>query len=114
LFRRNKLSEIPSNVPRRTPAILVQGAAQDIVGVSRLLKAAGSDLQLESDIPYTEDGIFAVPERLGLATGVLYGPEVEFHLSPAMNQGAIRWFYVGASPKTVRKYGGSSKALLGK
>jgi len=86
------LSEIPSNVPRRTPAILVQGAAQDIVGVSRLLKAAGSDLQLESDIPYTEDGIFAVPERLGLATGVLYGPEVEFHLSPAMNQGAIRLF----------------------
>lgn len=86
------MSTISSKVPSRVPAILVQGAAQDIVGVSRLLQAAGGNLQLDSNISYKEEGILAIPESLGMATGYLYGSEVEFHLGPAMNEGAVRFF----------------------
>lgn len=78
--------------PKHLPAILVSGAAQDIVGVARLLAAADANMTLKSNIAFAVDGILAVPERLGDATGFLYGPEVESHLVPAMNKGAVRFF----------------------
>ena len=78
--------------PKHLPAILVRGSAQDIVGVARLLAAADANMTLQASITFEEEGIFAVPERFGDATGFLYGPEVEFHLGPAMNEGAVRFF----------------------
>ncbi|MGB3554512.1 MAG: hypothetical protein WBA25_07720, partial [Jannaschia sp.] len=55
------------------PTILVEGAAQDIVGITALLETAEIGIALIPNISSETRGAITEPERLGPATGVLHG-----------------------------------------
>ncbi|MGB3456553.1 MAG: hypothetical protein WBA35_09350 [Litorimonas sp.] len=73
------------------PTILVEGAAQDIVGIAALLENAEIGIALIPSISLETRGAITEPERLGPTTGVLHGDEIAFQLNPASNDEAVRY-----------------------
>lgn len=95
-----KLKEMTvSKLSPPVPNLVLKGAAQDIVGVAKLLEASDIGLTFDSQLASTTEGAITKPERLGSANGILHGEELSFHLNPASNDGAVRYFAAGVTER---------------